>query len=102
MGPQQAVAGVGTLKSGVSTDESIHAIMSSSLTQLLQIFYNVIMPLTPYHQFSICSYCDFSIFYLHFSLHFSIDFFHSGAMAKFLPIQFEISQQIFSHVCAGP
>ena len=41
MGPQLAVAGVGTSKSasGIGTGKAIHAIRSSSLTHVIQLFF---------------------------------------------------------------
>jgi len=38
MGPQRAVAGVGTSKSDVGSGKSIHAIQCSGLADVLQLF----------------------------------------------------------------
>jgi len=38
MGPQQAVVGVGTSKSDVGSGKSMHAIRSSSIIDMLQLF----------------------------------------------------------------
>jgi len=60
--PQPTVAGVGTSQSGVGTDESIHAIMFSSLTQVLQLFTTSSCPRRPLYQLSHCSYFLISYF----------------------------------------
>jgi len=81
MGPQRAVAGGGTFKSGVGTGKAVHAILSSSLIQVLHLFCSVIMTPTP-QTVILKLFLDspilrlkFSLFLVHFSLHFSIYFF---------------------------
>jgi len=63
MGPQRAVAGVGTSKSGVGTDEVVHAaIIFSSLTQVLQLLTTSSYPRRPHHQLSHCNFFSISYF----------------------------------------
>ena len=69
MVPQRAVAGGSTSKSGGSTGKAIHAILSSSLTQVLPFFCNVIVPSTPTPPtFNLQLFLDFLIFRLKFAL----------------------------------
>ena len=63
MGPQRAVAGGGTSKSGGSTDKAIHAILSSSLTHVLQLFVTLSCPWRPPPQLSHCSYISIPHFF---------------------------------------
>ena len=89
--PNGAIAGVGTSKSGV---EAIHAVMSSSLIQVLQIFTTSSCPRRrPYHQFSLCSYVS------NFN-----SYFHSGPDGQISSSQSEFDSEISLsnlHVCAG-
>jgi len=82
--PQQAVAGVGSSKSGVGTDEAVtccHVVQSDTSAPT---FYNVIIPSTPTPpNFTPQLFLDFlfsqstiMLFFVHFSLLVSIDFFH--------------------------
>ena len=98
MGPQRAVAGVGTSKSDVGSGKSIHAIRSSSLIDVFKPFPTSSCHRSPHHQLPLYSnfsnshfvdrnFCCFWFISLHFS---QIDFLHSGRMAKFLPGQSEV------------
>ena len=92
MGPQRAVEGVGTSKSDVGSCKSMHAIRSSSLTDVLQLFPTSSCPRRPHHQLFLYSnisihYVDSNIrcFWFILPYFFRIDFLQSGRMAKFLP-----------------
>mmetsp|Transcript_83811 Transcript_83811/g.135854 ORF Transcript_83811/g.135854 Transcript_83811/m.135854 type:complete len:127 (-) Transcript_83811:219-599(-) len=69
------VAGVGTSKSGAGTDKAVHAILSSSLTQVLQPFLTSSCPRPPHHQLPHCS--DFLTPYF-FTKHFGCFWFISS------------------------
>ena len=84
MGPQLAVAGVGTSKFSVGTNGAIHAIMFSSLTQVLHLFTTSSCPRRPHHQFSHCNY--FSIPYV-LSQHFRYFWFISSHFFSIFLIQ---------------
>ena len=85
MGPQRAVEGVGTSKSDVGSCKSMHAIRSSSLTDVLQLFPTSSCPRRLHHQLSCYSNFSILLFLFYFALLFQIDFLHSGRIAKFLP-----------------
>jgi len=115
MGPQQAVAGGGTYKSGGGTDKAIHAILFASFTQVLHLwatqhshmgmlrcrgnvacetftvwnFHNVKLSHCSY--FSISHFVDYNFRYFWFIVlaFFNLVFFHSGRMAKFVHGQSE-------------
>ena len=55
IGPQRAIAGVGTFKSGVGTSKAIHAIQTTSRTQVLELFPTSSCPRCPHHQLLQCS-----------------------------------------------
>jgi len=87
----------GTYKSGVGTDKAIHAILSSSLTQVLQLFTASSCPRRPHYayQLSDCNYFSIPYFFnQHFRCFwfilpqvFQLIFFIPGRMDKFLPSQ---------------
>jgi len=92
MGPQRALTGVGTSRSDVGCGQSIHAIRSSSLTDVLQLSPTSSCPRRPHHQLFLYSnisihYVDSNIrcFWFILPYFFRIDFLQSGRMAKFLP-----------------
>jgi len=72
MGSQQAVAGGGTSKSGGSTDKAIHAILSSSLTHVLQLLsrYHALDAHTP--NFHTAAISRFPIFLIKFFIIFGL------------------------------
>jgi len=105
MGPQLAVAGVGTSKFSVGTNGAIHAIIFSSLTQVLHLFTTSSCPRRPHHQFSHCNY--FSIPYV-LSQHFRYFWFISSHFFSIFLIQvhcgsaFEPGASWLPHYCTPP
>ena len=95
--PQRAVASGENLKSGGGTSKAIHAMMSSSLTQVLWLFSTSSCPRRPHHHLSHCSYISIPYFstqhfrsFLFISSHFfQLIFYIPGQMAKYLSGQSE-------------
>jgi len=62
IGSQRAVACSRTCKSGDSAGHAIHAMLSSSLEQVLKLPVTSSCPRLPHPQHSLCSYFSFSLF----------------------------------------
>ena len=93
IGPQRAVAGGGTSKSGGGAGKAVHAILSSSLTQVLQFLVTSSCPRRPHLQLSLCSYFSISYF---FNWNFHCLWFISLHFFKFVFFSFRSDGQISS------